>query len=137
MRNPRAYVAGPITSSGILHTNLHNGIKVGEELRQIGIDPFIPHLFDFTMIVTGHPVPWEDALRMDENWITACDLLVALPGESKGKAREIAFAHARHIPVIELRRNSIFEFERVNVHEELQDFNHRWKAMNHVSGTVS
>lgn len=107
-RAPRAYVAGPITSSGSLHENIHNGIKVGDELLSIGIHPFIPHLYDFTKIVTGVDHNWETMLTMDENWITACDLLVALPGESRGKAREIAFAKARHIPVIELEWNSIF-----------------------------
>lgn len=103
MRRPRAYIAGPITSSGSLHENLHKGIAIGEIVRrQLGIHPFIPHLYDFTKVVTGDDVNWEDMLEMDENWITACDVLIALPGDSKGKEREIRFAEARHIPVIRL-----------------------------------
>ena len=129
MRKPRAYVAGPITSSGSLHENLHNGIKVGEQLRRIGIHPFVPHLYDLSMIVTAISVPWAEMLDMDENWITACDLLVALPGESKGKAREISFARARHIPVFQLTKNSIYEFmDKVNLHEGIQSFLASWEA---------
>ena len=128
MRKPRAYVAGPITSSGHLHGNLHNGIKVGEQLRRAGFHPFTPHLYDFTMIVADSEVPWEEALEMDENWITACDLLVALPGVSKGKEREMVFARARHIPVIELRSNSIYP-DGLNINDELAEFLSRWAKM--------
>ncbi len=109
MRKPRPYVAGPISSSGSLHENLHNGITVGEELRQAGFHPFVPHLYDFTKIVTGNDASWNDMLDMDENWITACDLLVALPGKSAGKEREMAFARKINIPVIELTENTIYD----------------------------
>ena len=131
MRKPRAYVAGPITSSGSLHENLYNGMKIGEQLRRVGIHPFIPHLYDFTMVTNAYSVPWEEMLEMDENWITACDMLVALPGESKGKAREIAFARARHIPVFQLTKNSLYEFmDKVNLHEGVQSFIASWEAQN-------
>ena len=127
-RQPRAYVAGPITSSGSLHENLHNGIKVGDELLKIGVHPFIPHLYDFTKIVTGVDHPWETMLTMDENWITACDLLVALPGQSKGKEREIAFAQARHIPVVRLDDNSIYDPWDVHLNYGLRDFLNDWNS---------
>ncbi len=106
-RKPRVYVAGPITSSGSLHENIHNGMIVGEELRAAGFHPFIPHLYDFVKIVANYDVHWEDMLQMDENWITACDLIVALPGFSKGKEREIAFASRHFIPNIRLEKNTI------------------------------
>lgn len=109
MRKPRVYVAGPITSSGSLHENLHNGIVVGEELRAAGFHPFIPHLYDFVKIVANYDVHWEDMLQMDENWISACDILVALPGESKGKEREIRLANKLAIPVVRLNKNTIFD----------------------------
>ena len=101
-RKLRAYIAGPITSSGSLHENLQKGIKVGEEVRQIGIHPFIPHLYDFTKIVTGGEAEWEDMLQLDENFILACDLIIALPGESKGKEREIVHGAANGIPTLRL-----------------------------------
>ena len=107
VRAPRAYIAGPITSSGSLHENIHNGIKVGEMSRDLGIHPFIPHLYDFTKIVTGKDIDWEKMLQMDENFIRVCDLIIALPGDSKGKEREIAFAKARGIPTIRLMSNDL------------------------------
>ncbi len=125
-RAPRAYVAGPITSSGSLHENIHNGIMVGEELRARGIHPFIPHLYDFVKIVTGEDVNWEDMLQLDENWIRACDLLVFLPGESKGRAREVAFAKSLKIPVIELKQNSIYEPLAVSLVPEVREFIGDW-----------
>jgi hypothetical protein len=81
---------------------------VGEELRQVGFHPFIPHLYDFVKIVANYDVHWEDMLQMDENWISACDILVALPGFSKGKEREIKLATLLKIPVIRLEKNTIF-----------------------------
>lgn len=130
-RRPRAYVAGPITSSGSLHENLFNGMKVGEQLRKEGIHPFIPHMYDLTMITNGYSVPWEEMLEMDENWIRTCDLLVVLPGESKGKNREMAFARSLHIPVFELKRNSLYDYmDKVNIHEGIQSFLAAWNANN-------
>ena len=126
-RKPRPYVAGPITSSGSLHENIHNGMIVGEELRAAGYHPFIPHLYDFVKIVANYDVHWEDMLQMDENWITACDLLVALPGVSKGKEREISFAARHHIPVIRLDRNTIAG--NGEVVKFLADWKERWSYM--------
>ncbi len=125
MRKPRVYIAGPISSSGSLHENIHNGIRVGEELRRIGYHPFIPHLYDFTKVVTGYDVPWADMLDMDENWISACDALIALPGISRGKEREMAFALSLHLPVIELLGNSIYEDGLI--YPPVYKFLTRWK----------
>ena len=100
---------------------------VGEELRAAGYHPFIPHLYDFVKIVANYDVHWEDMLQMDENWITACDLLVALPGVSKGKEREIAFANRHFIPVIRLEYNTITGNKEVV--KFLDEWNKRWNSL--------
>lgn len=136
MRKPRVYVAGPITSSGSLHENLCNGIKVGEELRVIGFHPFIPHLYDFAQVVVGKGINWYEMLEMDENWISACDLLVALPGDSKGKEREIAFCSKLYIPVIRLSHNTVYDPDGLP-EKPLADFLTKWKDIYGTAGIRS
>lgn len=47
-------------------------------------------------------ISWEDWLMMDEAIIDRCDLLVRLPGESKGADRECEYARRRKLPVLTL-----------------------------------
>ena len=39
-----------------------------------------------------HPRPYEDWIKLDLEWIKACDYLLRLSGESKGADQEVEFA---------------------------------------------
>ncbi len=54
---------------------------------------------DLGYIVT-EPVSWEDALEVDEEFVEGSDVLLRLPGISKGADREERFARELGIPIV-------------------------------------
>lgn len=90
------YVAGPYTK-GDVYVNVRNAILAGNELYDAGHMPFIPHLNHFWHLIT--PRPEQEWLIWDVVWLLRCDVLLRLPGESKGADQEIEIAKANRIPV--------------------------------------
>lgn len=92
------YVAGPINSSGFQNQNVRRACLVGEDLRQRGLVPFIPHLnVVWDTICPG--VGEEEWLAWDFAWLEKCDALYRLKGHSRGADREEAFAKDAGIPI--------------------------------------
>jgi guanylate kinase len=89
------YVAGPYSSNPDACTA--KALKCGNELRNLGMYPFVPHLFHFweRMVVRNY----EDWFDMDLLWLSKCDCLVRIPGPSSGADREVAFCEKNGIPV--------------------------------------
>lgn len=100
-RRMRVYISGPISGGGIpqLPKNLKAGITTWRELISLGFAPFCPHMNDIGYIVT-EPVSWDEALECDEEWVEASEVVLRLPGASKGGDREERFARDRGIPVV-------------------------------------
>lgn len=92
----RIYVAGPITI-GDQFLNVVRAIKAAEELRAVGLFPFVPHLSALWHMIA--PVPYEEWLVYDFAWIDACDALLRIPGESGGADREATYAASTGKPV--------------------------------------
>jgi hypothetical protein len=92
----RVYVAGPY-SNGDPQTNTDNAIDVGEQITQMGADPFIPHLSHYRHL--RHPHDYEFWIDEDLRWLDVCDALYRMPGDSKGADGEVAYAKAHGIPV--------------------------------------
>ena len=95
----RVYVAGPL-SIGDVRGNIERGIRMGETLSRLGYAPFVPHydmLWD-KEAVAGTP-NYEVYLERDFSFITVCQALLRLSGESKGADREIAWAYQVDVPV--------------------------------------
>jgi nucleoside 2-deoxyribosyltransferase len=92
----RVYVAGPYTANPEKCT--HDAILQGDVLISLGFAPFIPHLSHYQHAL--YPRDYEDWMKLDFEWVSACDVLYRLPGESSGADREVAFAKARGIPVV-------------------------------------
>ena len=109
-RRMRVYISGPITTGGQdkVPVNLKTGILTWRELIRRGFAPWCPHMNDIGYIVS-EPVSWEDALEVDEEWVDVSDVLLRLPGASKGGDREERYARDRGIPVV----YSIEELERL------------------------
>lgn len=93
---PKIYVAGPYTK-GDVAINVRNAILAGDRLYYAGYIPFIPHLTHFWHLVS--PSVYEVWMDMDSEWLSACDCLVRLEGESDGADKEVKQAMDIRIPV--------------------------------------
>lgn len=99
-RRPRVYIAGPINGSGRQFENLRKAIDLGNTLMEFGCDPFVPHLnllmsFVATRVETNVP-RWQE---WDDNYLSICDALIRIPGESPGSDYEEGLARKLGIPV--------------------------------------
>jgi uncharacterized protein DUF4406 len=86
----RIYVAGPYTKGDTI-LNIRKAIFAGNFIAHIGHTPFIPHLTGFWQLIAPH----EDVefwYRYDNEWLTVCDALVRLDGESVGSDKEVELA---------------------------------------------
>jgi len=92
------YIAGPYTNNGV-SVNVRNAILAGDELSERqGVAVFIPHLCHLWDLVKTHE--YEFWMKHDLAWLTKCDLLLRLRGESKGADREVEEARRLGIPVV-------------------------------------
>jgi len=78
------YIAGPYTSDP--DTCTEAAIGVGNAVRDLGFQVFIPHLFHFWDKI--HPRGYEDWMDQDFHWLDRCDMLLSLHGASPGSNRE-------------------------------------------------
>jgi Domain of unknown function (DUF4406) len=92
----KVYVSGPYTK-GDPCENTHVAISAGNAILNRGHIPFVPHLSHFWHTMT--PRPWEDWIKIDLAFLPACDVVLRLPGESKGADLEVATARELGIPV--------------------------------------
>jgi hypothetical protein len=92
----KIYVSGPYTK-GDPCENTHRAIIAGNAIFDAGHVPFVPHVSHFWHTVT--PRPYEDWMKLDLAFLSACDAIVRLPGESSGADREVAEALRLGIPV--------------------------------------
>lgn len=97
-RTTRVYVAGPI-AKGDRDENIRRGIHAGNALHAEGYAVFIPHLN--TVWEMLHPKSWEEWLSHDLEWLSTCDVILRLSGESKGADLEVAFATFHGLPVFD------------------------------------
>ena len=93
------YVAGPY-SIGDVAQNVRRAMEAAHVLIVAGHAPYIPHLAHFLHL--HQPQDYETWMRLDLAWLSRCDALVRLPGESEGADREVAEAHRCNIPVVRI-----------------------------------
>jgi len=95
----RVYLAGPI-SLGDPDDNVRRAAAVGLALLAAGFAPLIPQL---THLIAPDDVRgtvgYERWLESDLSFITVCDAVLRLPGESLGADRETRWAESLGIPV--------------------------------------
>jgi len=132
MPRPRVYIAGPITL-GSKNYNLYQFMQAHEILMDFGFAVFNPGLTAL--------LPWERD-KYHEEWLDCClpwvesaDLLVRLPGRSKGADMEVDHAIKHGVPVrtfdsLEALDSSIWDGDfdeflnppaRVNQHQDSQE----------------
>jgi hypothetical protein len=92
---PKVYIASPYSSNP--EQNVLRVLKVADRLLKIGYLPIVPHLSHYWEKVS--PKPYETWLEIGRALLEGCDVLLRLPGESKGADGEVKYAKELHIPV--------------------------------------
>lgn len=93
----RVYVSGPITK-GNRSWNFFQAAEAQRMLLDAGYAVLNPMLS--MAHPDGHNISWEMWIASDLAFIEVCDLIVRLPGESKGADLEVQHATDRGIPVV-------------------------------------
>jgi hypothetical protein len=96
MRKQTCYISGPYTR-GDPEVNVKNAISAAEEVAKHWFIPFVPHLYHFWHKQHAHD--YEFWMEQDLVWVCNCDVMLRLPGESKGADIEVAKAKECGIPV--------------------------------------
>lgn len=92
----KVYIASPYTK-GDVALNVRTQIDCVDKLMGLGFAPFAPLYSHFQHMI--HPRPYEDWIAIDLEWVTVCDCLLRLDGESEGADGEVEHAIANDKPV--------------------------------------
>jgi len=92
----KVYVAGPY-SQGDVAVNVRNAFEAANKLANLGFAPFVPHATHFWHML--FPRPYEFWLELDNEFLSCCDAIYRLPGQSNGSDKEVKLAVKLGIPV--------------------------------------
>lgn len=95
-RRLRVYVAGPISSD--VFGGVARGVAMGRQMFLDGFAPFVPH-FDAFFFLPDSADKWNAYLEYDLEYVSVCDAVYRLSGESKGADLECLVATELGIPV--------------------------------------
>lgn len=93
-RRMRVYVAGPISSDPMV--GIHRAFVASRQMFLDGLAPFIPHADAFWFLPDGH---WNSYLEYDAEFVSVCEAVYRLDGESRGADLEVTWAREHGIPV--------------------------------------
>lgn len=91
------YIAAPYTSNPAKNTL--KAIEAAESLSKEYI-PIIPHLLHYWHLKHKHSYKFWQEIGLE--YLKRCDVMLRLPGKSKGADREAKLAKKLGIPIIEL-----------------------------------
>ena len=91
------YIASPYTQ-GDQALNVRASIEAADRLAVLGYLPFAPLLSHLWHMIIPHP--YEFWMEMDKWWVMYSDVLLRLPGKSKGADAEVALALDIDVPVV-------------------------------------
>jgi hypothetical protein len=99
-RRTRVYIAGPMTGSGNPYVNIRKALDAYEVLLDRGYAPYLPHLTAYVEAAIGgrDTSVW---LSLDRAFLSVCDCLLRLPGESPGSDKEVEWMKELGRPVYE------------------------------------
>lgn len=90
------YIAGPYTKPDPNH-NVHRTVMVAETLIDAGLIPYVPHLHHLWDTISPHN--WQYWMRIVTAIIPRVDVMLVLPGESRGAELEQVIAAKHQIPI--------------------------------------
>ena len=85
----KAYIAGPYSGPDVCE-NVRNAIMTSDLLIDAGLAPFCPHLMHYQNIIT--PRSYQEWMSQCFEWISVCNCLIRLPGDSPGADQEVDYA---------------------------------------------
>jgi hypothetical protein len=91
------YIASPYTLGNVAE-NVRRQIDAAHTIMDIGHCPIVPNLSHFMELVRSRP--YEDWMARDFAIIKRCDMLLRLPGKSKGADREVDHALSLGLHVV-------------------------------------
>jgi hypothetical protein len=109
----RVYIAGPMTNGGTGYAmpKVKEGIEAYLCLIEHGFVPHCPQLTMFCDFLQPGRIPYAKWLELDHNYISDCDVVLRIPGPSKGADSECEFAKELYIPVIEGLGNFLCKYK--------------------------
>ncbi|MFA5307363.1 MAG: DUF4406 domain-containing protein [Candidatus Babeliales bacterium] len=90
------YIASPYTK-GDVAVNVRKSLEAADKLLELGFIPYAPLLTHFWHLISPKPV--ETWYAFDNEWVSRCDCLLRLEGESSGADNEVLLADNLGIPV--------------------------------------
>ncbi len=90
----------PFEFSGNYLENVRRAVEAAEQVRGLGMVPFVPHLTALWQMMSPH-AEYDYWLPMDLAWLDRCDAVLRLPGWSKGADMEMAYALRIGKPVVD------------------------------------
>jgi len=96
--NEKIYVAGPYTDEDdeVVEKNVVKAITVADQIALLGFKPFVPHILHYWGKQYEHG--YEFWMEQGSEWLSVCDGIYRIPGESAGSDREIEQAKEEGIP---------------------------------------
>ena len=96
-RRIRVYIAGPMSNGGAGYDleRINDAIRVHLRLINDGFVPHCPQLTMFCELMFPGTVSYTEWMALDRNYIDDCDIVLRLPGESKGADNEVQYAQSR------------------------------------------
>ena len=92
----KVYIASPY--SGDVNKNVRRQMKTFDTLADEGYAPFIPQLYHFQDLM--YPRIYHDWMKLCLEWVTSCDVVLRLKGDSEGADMEGSLAKRSDIPVV-------------------------------------
>ncbi len=90
------YIASPYTLGDVV-VNVRESLLIADKLVELGYAPYPPLYAHFWHFLS--PKPYEIWVKLDEEWVLRCDVLLRMPGESSGADAEVELAKENGIPV--------------------------------------
>lgn len=91
------YIAGPYTN-GNVSENIRTAVEVGEEVANLGLSPFVPHLYHLWDFISPHNYEYWMSLCL--GWVPKCQAVYRIFGKSTGADMECKLAETLGIPVV-------------------------------------
>lgn len=95
---PLVYIAAPYSSEPVANTGI--AIDAGNWLMDRGYNVVVPHLSLFMHM--RRPRTYDEWLGFTIGWMKRCDVVVRLPGDSRGSDTELFEASQCGIPVFKV-----------------------------------
>jgi hypothetical protein len=99
IRRPLVYLSGPYTVPDPAE-NTNVALRCADALLEMGVVPVVPHLS--LLWQTFSPKPYATWMAIDAQMLPRCDLVVRLPGFSRGADFEEQWADDAGIPISRL-----------------------------------